>query len=228
MVEGEPPAVGNVLPATMMALGLNRRFFDTTRGRIVRLLRRAQRTVDELAQELGLTDNAVRAHLASLERDGMVRIDGVRRQPGAGKPATVYEIHPDAETLLSRGYVPLLTSLLAELGSRLSPTELENVMRDVGRRLAAGRPVTAPATFDQRIDAAAALMADLGGEVTIERTEDTIVIRGCACPLAAAVNERPEVCRALETLLAELTGGEVHERCDRSGTPRCRFELHAR
>ena len=48
------------------------RFFASTRGQIVTLLRRALRTVDELAGELGLTDNAIRAHLAALERDGLV------------------------------------------------------------------------------------------------------------------------------------------------------------
>ena len=40
---------------------LSQRFFASTRGRIVALLRRESRTVDELAQALDLTDNAVRA-----------------------------------------------------------------------------------------------------------------------------------------------------------------------
>jgi predicted ArsR family transcriptional regulator len=52
---------------------LDRTFFESTRGRIVALLRRTGLTVDELAQELGLTANGVRAHLATLERDGIVR-----------------------------------------------------------------------------------------------------------------------------------------------------------
>ena len=47
----------------------NQRFFSSTRGRILTLLRREKRTVEDLAGELTLTDNAVRAHLATLERD---------------------------------------------------------------------------------------------------------------------------------------------------------------
>ena len=39
----------------------NERFLASTRGRIVGLLRRGSRTVNELADEVGLTDNAVRA-----------------------------------------------------------------------------------------------------------------------------------------------------------------------
>ena len=48
----------------MSLLPWKQRFFSSTRGRIVALLRRTSRTVDELAQALDLTDNAVRAHLA--------------------------------------------------------------------------------------------------------------------------------------------------------------------
>ena len=207
--------------------GLDRRFFDTTRGRIVRLLRRATHTVDELASALGLTDNAVRAHLATLERDGLVRVDGVRRHAGAGKPATVYDIEPGAEPVLSRAYVPLLTALLGTLGARMSSAELRAVMSEVGHRLARTQPPASSADFEARLQAAAAILEELGGEATLERTDTGATIRGCSCPVSAAVGERPEVCRALETLLADLTGGEVHERCDRGERPRCRFEITA-
>ena len=37
------------------------------------------KTVNELAEELELTDNAVRAHLLSLERDGLIKQSGIQR-----------------------------------------------------------------------------------------------------------------------------------------------------
>ena len=78
----------------------NQRFLASTRGQIITLLRRSSRTVDELAQALNLTDNAVRAHLATLERDGVVQQSGVRR--GSGKPASVYDLAPEAEQLFPK------------------------------------------------------------------------------------------------------------------------------
>ena len=39
------------------------------RGRIIALLRRGSSTVEELAAALGVTDNAVRAHLQLIERE---------------------------------------------------------------------------------------------------------------------------------------------------------------
>ena len=58
---------------------MNGHFFASTRGRIVLIMRRGARTVDELATALHLTDNAVRAHIATLERDGLVEEQAVRR-----------------------------------------------------------------------------------------------------------------------------------------------------
>ena len=73
------------------SLGTHRdeRFFASTRGQVVTLLRRSARTVEDLARALGLTDNGVRAHLAALERDGIVRQRGAVRR-GSGKSAYVY------------------------------------------------------------------------------------------------------------------------------------------
>ena len=60
------------------------RLLESTRGQILALLRVESCTVNELAAALKLTDNAVRAHLISLERDGLIQREGSR--PGLRKP----------------------------------------------------------------------------------------------------------------------------------------------
>ena len=214
----------------MSSANFGRRFLETTRGQIVALLRRGAHTVDDLAGALGLTTNAIRAHLSTLERDGLVRQEGVRRGTGAGKPAALYEIHPEAEPLFSRAYAPVLGALLDELADTLPPERTEALMSSVGRRLAAtvGRPPAGD--LDARVRAAAALLESLGGEATVERTAEgeggALVIRGCGgCPLSSSVSRRPELCGAVEALLAEYVGARVRERCDHGPRPRCRFEV---
>ena len=93
-------------------------FGNSTRGRIVAMLRRGWRSVDELASALGLTDNAVRAHIATLERDGVVASLGARRDGTVGKPATLYGVAEGAETLFSSAYAPALSAFVAEVGTR--------------------------------------------------------------------------------------------------------------
>lgn len=195
----------------------------TTRDRVIALLRRGQRSVEELAESLGLTDNAVRAQLATLERDAVVRPLGVRRDGSVGKPATIYGIAPDTSALFSRAYAPVLVALLAELGERLTPRQVEALLRRTGRRLAAALPERA--TFDERVRASAAFLASAGADAELVQTSDGYEIRGHGCVLADAVVECPGTCAVLEQLLRQVTGGTVQEHCDRTDQPSCRFSI---
>src|SRR5437868_15372903 len=120
----------------MSVAALGTRFLETTRGQLTTLLRRGARTVEELAASLELTDNAIRNHLSSLERDGLVRQAGVRRGPGAGKPAALFELHPAAESLFSRAYAPVLAAMVDVVVDELPPERADEVFRAMGRRLA--------------------------------------------------------------------------------------------
>lgn len=202
------------------------RILETTRGRVLALLRRGGMTTDELAEALGLTDNAVRAHLATLERDGFVQPQGERRHGRVGKPATLYQISPEAEPFFSKAYLPLLTSLLAALGDRFTAEELGGLLADVGSRLAADAG-HASGDLSQRVQAASDLLNQLGGLSSVEEIEAgaRYLIQSRGCPVGLAVQQRPEVCEAIVTLLSELTGARVRSCCDRSGRPSCCFEI---
>ena len=205
---------------------LSRRFLETTRGRVIAQLRRGSSAVEELARGLGLTDNAIRAHLTTLERDGFVRQAGTRRGPGAGKPAVIYELAPEAETRLSRAYAPVLTALLEELTGRLAPEQAEVLLLAVGRRLGAAAPRrSGTGTVEERVREAAALLNELGGDASVESDSAGLRIRGCGCPLSAAVARRPEACRAVEGLLSEVIGVPVVQCCEHGPTPRCCFTI---
>jgi len=207
----------------METVGQGRRFFTSTRGRIVVLLRRASRTVDELAQELGLTDNAVRAHLATLERDGLVRQGALRRGPG--KPSYSYELTPEAERLFPKAHGIMLGQLLDVLTQRMAPEELEEVLRAVGKRMAAQQHIPA-SDLRGRLDAAVALLNDMGGLAELEESEEgTYNICGYSCPLSPSAPGRMEICKLVETLLTELVGVPMQERCERGRLLQCRFEV---
>jgi len=209
-----------------LATNWDEKFFEGTRGRMVTLLRRSGRTVEDLAGALELTDNGVRAHLAVLERDGIVRQRGsVRRGSGAGKPAYVYELTLEAEDLFPKAYEPALGRLLDVLVERLGLEESEALLRSVGRRLVEGKAVPTDGTR-ARLEAAAGVLNELGGLAELEEQDGTLVIQGYSCPLAAVTPDHPEVCRLAEALVAEVAGVPVRERCDRSEErPRCCFEV---
>ena len=211
-----------------MATNWDERFFESTRGQIVTLLRRSGCTVEELARAIGLTDNGVRAHLAVLERDGIVRQRGsVRRSSGGGKPAYVYGLTEQAEDLFPKAYEPALRRLLEVLSERLGSGESEALLRSVGRRLAEEHSMRADGTDGARarLESAVEVLNELGGLAELEERDGALIIRGYSCPLAGVTPDHPEVCRMAETLITEVAGVPVYEHCDRGDRPRCCFEV---
>src|SRR5918997_5413384 len=142
------------------------------------MLRRSKSTVEDLARALDLSDNGVRAHLAILERDGIVLQRGsLRRTSGGGKPAYVYELTQEGEDLFAKAYEPALGQLLDVLAERLGLEESEALLRSVGRRLAEGMTVPKDGTR-VRLEAAAGVLNELGGLAELEKRDGTLFIRG--------------------------------------------------
>ena len=203
---------------------LDDRFFGSTRGRIVSLLRGRASTVNELAEDLDLTDNAVRAHLVSLERDGLVCQRGTQR--GSRKPHFAYELTTEAERLFPKAYDILLNRLITVLKGQLAPDAVAKILGDVGRSLADTRGAVQPGDdLETRLERALRVLEAIGGSARIVREDGRVFIRSSGCPLAAAVAEHPEVCRLAESLVAEIVGTHVEEQCDREASPQCRFEI---
>lgn len=204
---------------------LRKQLLDTSRGRIVTLLQRGGLTVDDLASELGLTANAVRAQITAMERDGVVQRVG--RRPGTTRPFHVFELTPEVEQLLSQAYVPLLAQLVEAFASALPTQQVETLMRQAGRGLAGELPFAKPRTgsLEARVSAACELLNRQLGAVTQVERNGGYVIRGASCPLAAVTGKHRAVCLAIESLVAEVVGSEVHECCDRGGRPKCCFKI---
>jgi predicted ArsR family transcriptional regulator len=198
------------------------KFLASTRGRIVTELRRGSQTVEDLRNLLGITDNAVRAHLSSLERDGIVHQTSTR--PSGRRPAVVYGLTDDAERSFSQAYMPVLTRLVDALGERMSADELELLLRDVGEKLAQDQPAL-KGNLRDRARGAAAVLTALGGLADVEESKGAIAIRGYSCPLADAVRAHPATCEAARALVSELVGVDVKEECEKGSRPRCRFEI---
>lgn len=210
----------------MKTTGWRTRILESTRGRILDLLRAKEQTVNDLAAALGLTDNAVRAHLLSLERDGLVRQAGT--QPGFRKPHATYALTADAEQVFPKAYGALLDLLLIVISKQLSPKELRAAMREVGRRVADNHLLEVQGKArDQRIETALRILKDLGGSATFEESEGKHFIRGNGCPLAAATARHPEACLIAEALLTQVIGVPVKEHCIHGSAPSCRFQIRS-
>jgi predicted ArsR family transcriptional regulator len=179
-------------------------------------------TVGELAAALGLTGNAVRAHLDALGRDGLVRTTGTRR--GTRRPAVTYGLAPEAEQLFPKEYARILRSLLDELQDRLPARQLDAAVRAAGRRFAKQVRVSDPNA--PAVEQAAAVLRDLGGCCDIQTVNAAAAVACSVCPLSVVAEGHPQVCRLVEALLTELVAVPVRQRCQ-TDPPRCVFDVPA-
>lgn len=195
-----------------------------TRARILALLREGAWTVDDLADRLELTDNAVRFHLDALEQAGTVEKGALRRSGAAGQPAVLYSLSASGEEAFSRAYAPVLIAFLEELRERMTTAQLLAFLKRIGKRLAPASPASS-SSLATRVNGAAELLNALGGVTAVEKNGNAFLIVGRACPLSRAVEADHCVCAAVTSLVAEVVGADVTERCDRSERPRCCFEV---
>jgi predicted ArsR family transcriptional regulator len=209
---------------SMKHIGWRDRLFKSTRGKILELLRTRECTVNELADALHLTDNAVRAHLASLERDRLVSQSGMK--PGVRKPHTTYALGSEAEQLFPKAYGRLVSLLMSIFSRQIKPENLRAGMRAAGRAVAREHLHELKGkTRQQRIDAALRILKEMGGAAAFREEDGKHFIYGNGCPLAAATANHPEACLLAESLLTTVIGSPVKERCVRGEAPSCRFEV---
>lgn len=198
------------------------RMLGETQLKLLILLRRSRRTITALSAELGLTDNAVRTHVAALGRDGIVEHVGTERDTG-GKPARVYALTEAGEELFPKAYAMVLAGLVEEI-KRLDGDERATAMlRAVGERTAWGRQRAGD--LKTRVEDAATVLQELGGDVEVVRTTDGWRLQGYACPLSAVTANHAEVCALARGIVEQMTGESVVECCERGRRPRCAFSI---
>ena len=196
------------------------RLIGETQARMLQLLRRSRQTINDLSESLGLTDNAVRTHVAALSRDGIIEQVGTQRDTG-GKPARLYALTGAGEELFPKAYAMVLAGLVEEIARRDGRERADELLRAVGAR--AGSKVATSADLAGRVEAAAAALRSMGGDVEVQRTDSGWRLQGFGCPLASVTAAEPQVCALAQSLVQEITGRPVTECCDRSGRPRCGF-----
>lgn len=198
------------------------RLTGETQGRLLALLRRSHQTITSLAKVLGLTDNAVRLHVAGLRRDGLVEDVGAQRDTG-GKPARLYGLTREGEELFPKAYALVLGELVREIVQTQGRERAIELLRAVGARTAAtaGRAPDAA----HRIHAAADVFRSLGADMDVLEEPSGWRLQAYGCPLSAVTSDHAEVCELGRAIVEEVTGGRVTECCERGERPRCGFAI---
>lgn len=190
------------------------------------LSNKAGLTVDDLSAQLQITRNAVRQHLAALERDDLVRRGETK--PSGGRPEQLYLLSDRGAEMFPRRYSwfseLLIEAMAADIGREAVGAKLDQMGRAVGRQLLASK--ASPPDRAARVAAMADIMKELGyaAEVASPAADNTIAANNCVFHHLAA--KFPEVCRFDLGLIGAFTDANVdHQECMVRGGRMCRFKL---
>jgi predicted ArsR family transcriptional regulator len=182
-------------------------------------------TVDVLTEQLGISRNAVRQHLAALERLGWVARGS--RRASRGRPEQLYVLSDTGIELFPRQYSWFSELLLQTMRKSLGDSGVEERLSEMGRRV--GEDLRANfgtgTTQPQRVAAVTEKMVELGYDAEVVNGD--IEARNCVFHQIAM--KSPEVCRFDLAMLEAAVGGSVdHKTCMARGDACCRFGFRFR
>jgi len=203
-------------------------FFQSTRGRIVEALqRRGPQTVAELAAGESLTHNAIRQHLARLERDGLVVEASERRGPT--KPSLVFSLTPEGRRLFPQRYSALLNAVLEEIGAEQGRDRVKEIFHNIGRRSARKYAARFEGkSAQERVAELTAILREKGVVADYAAEGDGFVLREHTCPFRDTVSTHPEVCSVVHALMEEVLPAKAEQRQSIArGDETCEFAIPA-
>lgn len=182
-------------------------------------------TAKQLAEQLGVSTNAVRHHLKELEADALVAYG--REQRGLGAPTFAYRLSPQGEALFPKRYEQTLTDLLQRVSDKQGRDAAVGMFvehyDDLTRRLNVELEGVAP---ERRLEAVARVMNDAGYMAEWNGTAGTFRLSEHNCAIRAVAERFPEVCAAEESFLQKVLAATVERRTHiMSGCNACEYAI---
>lgn len=221
------PMAGDPL-STPVALPLG----GTRRAVLDLLKRRPGSTAPDLAEQLGITGNAVRQHLDALAEAGLVD-RRVLAATGPGRPPLGWQLTAAAGPLFPDTHGELAVALLDAISSELGADALDRVVaaRVAAQEASYRADVPARAGLAKRVEALARRRTAEGYEADVVVTDGELHLVERHCPIGAAARACTGLCVGELDLFQRVLGPDVLvERTEHvlAGDPCCAYRITPR
>ena len=183
----------------------------STRMEVLELLRRKGRSSAEtIANDLGVTPNAVRQHLTNLERDGLVVSQPERS--GRGRPSLLFVLTERADAVFPKRYGQLATMVLQEVQEMGGPEALDEIFARVAARHAGAiEKALEGLEFDDKMRRVVAWIGRAGTLAEQSETVEGVKVTIHNCPFRNTALKFPQVCTITPHLFSQLLGTAVSQ-----------------
>lgn len=201
----------------------------STRSQLLQMLKtQGNCSISDMAKAMGITEMAVRRHIQTLEREGLLRATLVRQ--AMGRPSYRYALTEQADELFPKNYPQLTLDLLSELEEQPGGAQVID-------RLFEGRRDKLETRFlermknrslDERVAELSAIQ-NAGGYMTEwEPGEEAgaYTLYEYNCPVAQVANRYRQACRCERQLFERLLDADVERtECLADGGTRCTYAI---
>jgi DeoR family transcriptional regulator, suf operon transcriptional repressor len=179
-------------------------------------------TLDQLADLLGISRNAVKQHISVLEK--LDCIESRMLPSGGGRPSRAYTLTDVGMAIFPKQYALFSTMLLKAISKNIKGSELENLLGTIGHELAQPFKDRVKSS-DNKIEEVINIMEELGYETrqfSSENKPTEITAKNCVFHDLAVENSA--VCELDRSLISSLLETTVEQKeCMVKGGSRCLF-----
>ncbi len=196
----------------------------STRDRIMQtLLRQPRRTINELAEVVGINPISVRHHLTNMQMEGLVSAEEERH--GVGRPRLVYALTEDGMEKFPTRYLRLITRLLAQMKESMPGPIVSKLFSQIADDLASEySDQMRGLSMEERLDFVRDMLAEEGFTVEWEKKGDEYQIHEISCPYYQIGMAHPEVCTVDQDLISKILAVPANKiECILSGSAHCTY-----
>ncbi len=200
---------------------------NPTRKQIIMLLKkRSRQSVSELSTHLGITPMAVRQHLMSLEKRGIISY--TPKKSGIGRPVFLYALTDKAMDIFPKSYVMFIKDMLdivEKEGGRKKVDKMFMQMKDhaLNEKF---RSLIGKSDLDGKVRSLVDILDAEGLMVEFEDNGDSYSFKQFNCLLHSISGEYPEACKYELQMYQELLGSNLtRTSCQSDGESSCTYVI---
>jgi predicted ArsR family transcriptional regulator len=188
---------------------------------------RAGLSIDEIANTLDISRNAVQQHLSSLEKNKYIQTGDLKKT--AGRPVRTLILTEKGLNFFPKQYAWFSELILEDMKKEQGAEALKTYLQKLGDTLARSLlPRFDGKTDIEKIDELAGIMEDLGFKVTASKGSSTghQYLNACNCIYHDLAQKHSEVCELDKTLISTLLNKDIElVSCMAKGDHICSFKM---
>ena len=200
----------------------------STRDKILQtLLRQPRRTINELAEAVGINPISVRHHLTNLQVEGLVAAEEERH--GVGRPRLVYTLTEDGMEKFPTRYLRLTTRLLTQMKESMPGPVVSKLFSQIAEDLASEYSDQIQGLdMEERLDFVKEMLSQEGFTVEWEKKDGQYQIHEISCPYYQIGVAHPEICTVDQALISKMLAVPANKiQCILDGGTHCTYVVQA-